>query len=107
MDDKASLRVFLYIRVSTIEQAKEGYSVGAQEERLRAYAKAKNYTVVKTYIDPAYSGSNMNRPALQEMIKQVELGAADLVLVYKLDRLSRSQKGYIVFDRRCIFKKFG
>ncbi|WP_446936659.1 recombinase family protein [Lysinibacillus fusiformis] len=92
MDDKASLRVFLYIRVSTIEQAKEGYSVGAQEERLRAYAKAKNYTVVKTYIDPAYSGSNMNRPALQEMIKQVELGAADLVLVYKLDRLSRSQK---------------
>ncbi|WP_336636882.1 recombinase family protein [Lysinibacillus fusiformis] len=92
MDDKASLRVFLYIRVSTIEQAKEGYSVGAQEERLRAYAKAKNYTVVKTYIDPAYSGSNMNRPALQEMIKQVELGATDLVLVYKLDRLSRSQK---------------
>lgn len=92
MVDKASLRVFLYIRVSTIEQAKEGYSVGAQEERLRAYAKAKNYTVVKTYIDPAYSGSNMNRPALQEMIKQVELGATDLVLVYKLDRLSRSQK---------------
>lgn len=92
VDDKASLRVFLYIRVSTIEQAKEGYSVGAQEERLHAYAKAKNYTVVKTYIDPGYSGSNMNRPALQEMIKQVELGAADLVLVYKLDRLSRSQK---------------
>lgn len=100
MDDKASLRVFLYIRVSTIEQAKEGYSVGAQEERLRAYAKAKNYTVVKTFIDPAYSGSNMNRPALQEMIKQVELGATDLVLVYKLDRLSRSQKDtlYLIED---------
>lgn len=100
MDDKASLRVFLYIRVSTIEQAKEGYSVGAQEERLRAYAKAKNYTVLKTYIDPGFTGSNMNRPALQEMIRQVELGAADLILVYKLDRLSRSQKDtlYLIED---------
>lgn len=100
VNDKASQRVFLYIRVSTIEQAKEGYSVGAQEERLRAYATAKNYTVVKSYIDPGFSGSNMNRPALQEMIKQVELGSVDLVLVYKLDRLSRSQKDtlYLIED---------
>ena len=92
MNEITSLRVFLYIRVSTQEQAKEGYSIGAQEERLRAYAKAKGYTVVKVYTDPAYSGANMERPALQELIKQIEQGSADLVLVYKLDRLSRSQR---------------
>lgn len=87
-----TIRVFLYIRVSTQEQAREGYSIGAQEERLRAYAKAKGYTVVKVYIDPGLSGTNLERPALQEMIRQIEQGSVDLVLVYKLDRLSRSQK---------------
>ena len=92
MKRNQDLRVFLYIRVSTQEQVKEGYSIGAQEERLRAYAKARGYTIVKVYTDPGYSGANTDRPALQEMIKQIELGIADLVLVYKLDRLSRSQK---------------
>ena len=92
MEDKTSLRVFLYIRVSTQEQAREGYSIGAQEDRLRSYAKARGYTIVKVYTDPGFSGGNMERPALQEMIKQLEKGVADLVLVYKLDRLSRSQK---------------
>ncbi|MEK4425134.1 recombinase family protein [Solibacillus sp. FSL K6-1523] len=92
MDDKRNLRVFIYIRVSTREQATEGYSIGEQEERLRAYAKAKGYTIIKVYIDPAYSGANMDRPALQEMINQIEQNTADLVLVYKLNRLSRSQK---------------
>ncbi|WP_143560381.1 recombinase family protein [Sporosarcina sp. P17b] len=87
-----TVRVFLYIRVSTQEQAREGYSIGAQEERLRAYAKAKGYTVVKVYIDPGLTGSNLERPALQEMIRQIDQGSVDLVLVYKLDRLSRSQK---------------
>lgn len=84
------MRVFLYIRVSTREQAEEGYSIKEQEERLKAYAKAKDYTIVKTFTDPGYSGANLNRPALQELIKEVN--NVDLVLVYKLDRLSRSQK---------------
>lgn len=92
MNSKSSVRVFLYIRVSTQEQAREGYSIGAQEERLRAYAKAKGYTIAKVYTDPGFSGANMDRPALQEMMAQLEKGVADLVLVYKLDRLSRSQK---------------
>lgn len=92
MDNKQTLRVFIYIRVSTLEQAREGYSIHVQEERLRAYAKARGYTIVKVYTDPGYSGANLNRPALQEMVKQIEQGVADLVLVYKLDRLSRSQR---------------
>ena len=84
-------RVFIYIRVSTMEQAEEGYSLGEQEERLTKYCEAMGWEVVKVYIDPAYSGGNMDRPALKEMISEIENGNADIVLVDKLDRLSRSQ----------------
>jgi len=92
MEDKENVRAFIYTRVSTLEQAQEGYSIGAQEKRLRAYAEARGYEVIKVYSDPAYSGANMDRPALQKMLEQVEQGVVDAVLVYKLDRLSRSQK---------------
>ena len=100
ISENQTKRIFIYIRVSTQEQAHEGYSIAAQEERLRAYAKARGYTIVKIFTDPAYSGANMERPALQEMVKGIEQGIADLVLVYKLDRLSRSQKDtlYLIED---------
>lgn len=84
-------RVFIYIRVSTTEQAEEGYSLGEQEERLKKYADAMDWEVVKIYSDPGYSGGNMERPALQQMLKEIENGNGDIVLVDKLDRLSRSQ----------------
>lgn len=100
LTENPTKRIFIYIRVSTQEQAHEGYSIAAQEERLRAYAKARGYAIVKIFTDPAYSGANMERPDLQEMIKGIEQGLADLVLVYKLDRLSRSQKDtlYLIED---------
>lgn len=85
------MRVGLYVRVSTQEQAKEGYSVGEQTERLTNYAKAMLWTVHKTYIDPGYSGGNTDRPGLKALIADVEAGYLDKVVVYKLDRLSRSQ----------------
>ena len=84
-------RVFVYLRVSTREQAEEGYSLSEMEERLRKYCEAMGWILVKVYIDPGYTGSNMDRPALQEMIREIEKGNADIVLVDKLDRLSRSQ----------------
>ena len=83
--------VALYPRVSTQEQAKEGYSIGEQIERLNKYCEAMGWTVYKTYTDPGYSGGDTNRPGLQEMIKDVKAGKVDKVVVYKLDRLSRSQ----------------
>lgn len=85
-------RVFLYVRVSTAEQVKEGYSIDEQIERLRKYCEAHGWIIVKIYTDAGYSGGNTERPALQEMIEAIEKGQADSVLVYKLDRLSRSQK---------------
>ena len=85
------LRVALYVRVSSQEQAEEGYSVGEQTDRLKKYADAMGWNVYKVYVDPGYSGGNIDRPGLSELIKDVERGEIDKVVVYKLDRLSRSQ----------------
>jgi site-specific DNA recombinase len=90
----------LYVRVSTLEQAKEGYSIGEQEDRLKAYAAAHGWTVYKTYCDPGHSGATLDRPAMQDMLRDVKAGKVNMVVVYKLDRLSRSQKDtlYLIED---------
>lgn len=82
----------LYVRVSTTEQAEHGYSISEQTERLRNYCKAMGWTVYKVYTDPGYSGASLNRPALQRLIKASQRHSFDKVIVYKLDRLSRSQR---------------
>ena len=84
--------VGIYVRVSTIEQAKEGYSIGEQTERLQKYCEAHDWKIYKVYTDAGYSGKDTNRPALQNLIKDVKAGKLNMVLVYKLDRLSRAQK---------------
>lgn len=93
-------RAALYIRVSTQEQANEGYSIEAQTERLTAYCKARGWAIYSTYTDPGFSGSNVQRPALQQLFSDIKAGNIDCVLVYKLDRLSRSQKDtlYMIED---------
>lgn len=92
MDDGKIMRVGCYIRVSTQEQAKEGYSIGAQTERLKSYCVARGWVASQMYTDPGFSGAKLERPALQKLISDVKSHRIDLVLVYKLDRLSRSQK---------------
>ena len=79
-----------YVRVSTLEQANEGYSIEEQTDRIKAYCQAKGWNLVKIYTDPGASGGSLDRPAMQQLIQ--DCGAYDMVLVYKLDRLSRSQK---------------
>lgn len=86
------MRTALYVRVSTQEQANEGYSVGEQEERLKAYCTAKGWTVYKVYTDGGFSGANTERPALKQMLIDIKNKKVNAVVVYKLDRLSRSQK---------------
>lgn len=90
----------IYIRVSTPEQEKNGYSLNAQEEKLKSFAIAKDYEVTKVYRDGGFSGAKLERPAMLEMIDDIENNKLDLVLVYKLDRLSRSQKNtmYLIED---------
>ena len=85
-------RVATYVRVSTQEQATEGYSIQEQKERLKKYCEAHDWVLVEEYVDPGFSGTNTNRPALQKLLRDIPFGGFDTVLVYKLDRLSRSQK---------------
>lgn len=91
-------RAALYIRVSTQEQAQEGYSIGEQRERLIAYCKAHDWAIADIYVDGGYSGGNLSRPAIQKLMS--ETAKFDVVLVYKLDRLSRSQRDtlYLIED---------
>ena len=93
-------RVILYLRVSTEAQFEDGYSIAEQKERLLAYCKAHGWIVVAIYVDPGHSGSNLKRPGVQALMEAVEKKTADAVLVYKLDRLSRSQKDtlYLIED---------
>lgn len=84
--------VAIYVRVSTQEQAKEGYSIAEQTKRLQKYAEAHGWAVYKVYTDAGHSGASMQRPALQDLLSDVRAGKIAKVLVYKLDRLSRSQK---------------
>lgn len=90
----------LYVRVSTAEQAIEGYSIPAQKEKLIAFCKAKEYIIGDIYIDSGFSGANLERPGLQKLLHDIETKETDIVLVYKLDRLSRSQKDtlYLIED---------
>lgn len=94
----------LYSRVSTIEQANNGYSLNAQKEQLENYAKAMNYHIVDQYSDGGNSGGNMERPELKRMINDIERGLIDVVIVVKLDRLSRNQRNtlYLIED---VFQK--
>lgn len=86
------MKAAIYVRVSTNEQAIKGYSLEAQEEKIRAYCTYKNYEIEGVYHDDGFSGSSTSRPALQTLISKVKLKAIDVVIVYKLDRLSRSLK---------------
>lgn len=93
-------KVAIYIRVSTARQDQEGYSVPLQKERLIAYCKAKGWVVAGVFVDPGHSGSSLDRPGIEALMAAVEAGKFDVVLVYKLDRLSRSQKDtlYLIED---------
>lgn len=83
--------VFGYVRVSTDNQL-DNYSIEEQAERIKAYCKAKGWNLLYIYTDGGYSGGNTNRPALQKMLAAIKRSEAAAVVVYKLDRLSRSQK---------------
>lgn len=85
------LETGIYVRVSTEEQAQEGYSIRAQEQKLKDYSRIKEWGVYKVYIDDGISGKNIeDRPAVQEMITDIQNGKVNNVLVFKIDRLTRN-----------------
>lgn len=93
---KRILRVGLYGRVSTEEQALRGFSIEAQVDALKEYAKKNNMKIVDVYLDEGISGAKppLKRPALKRLLEDVEAGKIDMILFTKLDRWFRSVKEY-------------
>lgn len=80
----------LYIRVSTLDQAREGYSLAAQQAALEAWAAAHGYAT-QLYADEGISGKDIgHRPAMRQMLADVEAGKIAVVAVWALSRLTRS-----------------
>lgn len=86
----------IYVRVSTQEQATQGFSLNAQQEALENYAKALGYEIHKIYRDEGKSAKDMNRPEMNKMLKDAESGKFSAIFIYKLDRFSRSIKDLIL-----------
>ena len=89
-DENLRKRLALYTRVSTIEQSEEGYSIDEQERLLRSWAEKNNYEVYKCYSDRGISRKDIkNRPALKELLKDAEEKKFDMVISWKINRISR------------------
>ena len=81
----------IYIRVSTEEQAREGFSLGEQEEKLRQLCEYKEYKIFNVYKDAGISAKDMeHRPAFQQMLEDMRAGKINYIVAYKLDRVTRS-----------------
>lgn len=91
------LRVALYIRVSTEEQRREGFSLGAQEEILRAYCESKGFDIYDLYSDGGYSGKNFERPQMQQLLRDLQQDKFDIVLAVAVDRISRNNLDVLKF----------
>ena len=81
----------IYIRVSTEDQAREGFSLGEQQEKLEQLCRYKDYKVFKIYKDAGISAKDMeHRPAFQQMLQDMRAGKINYIVAYKLDRVTRS-----------------
>ncbi|MDR1465128.1 MAG: recombinase family protein [Oscillospiraceae bacterium] len=81
----------IYVRVSTEEQAQEGFSIRAQEQKLKDFTRIKDWSIFKIYADEGISGKNITqRPAMCQLVEDVKAGRVKNVLVFKIDRLTRS-----------------
>lgn len=84
------IRVAIYSRVSTIEQAEEGYSIDEQQRLLKEWCNKMDYEVYNCYADRGISGKDIkNRPAIKELLSDAEERKFDMVLSWKINRISR------------------
>lgn len=90
--EQETIKAAIYVRVSTDEQAQYGYSVEAQKEKLLAFCKSQDWEVYKAYVDDGFRATTLNRPEIQKLIEESNHQKFNMVVFYKLDRLSRSVK---------------
>ncbi len=94
------MRAALYLRVSTDEQAREGLSLSMQEEACRRAALAAGDPATETFSDPGLSGTDLNRPALQDLLSR--LPEFDSLWVYRMDRLARRLRDRLALLDACM-----
>ncbi len=95
-------RVATYARVSTDMQAEEGKSIAAQQAEMREFANARGWTIVAEFVDPGFTGTDMDRPGLRALRAAAEERTFDLLVVHELSRLSRR-----IFDTFHLFDELG
>ena len=90
-------KAIAYIRVSTSQQAEQGFSLLAQQEKVNAYASLYDLDIIETVVEQA-SAKNLKRDGLQGALSAIKAGTAEALIVVKLDRLTRSvaDLGYLV-----------
>jgi site-specific DNA recombinase len=84
------MQVAGYTRVSTSEQATDGVSLRVQAEKINAYSVVKDWTILELIQDEGQSAKSLARPGLQRLLSLVDAGQVDVVIIHKLDRLTRS-----------------
>jgi len=92
MSDNEGLRAAIYARVSTEDQARDGFSIAAQLKRLRAYCLARGWTVASEYVDDGFSGRSAERPEYRRMMH--EMDKWDVLVVLKMDRIHRNSRNF-------------
>lgn len=88
--EKRRKLIAIYCRVSTEEQSENGYSIDEQERLLEEWCKKMGYVIYKCYSDRGISGKNIkDRPALKELLSDAKAGKFDMVISWKINRVSR------------------
>lgn len=90
MEEQMKVIAGLYPRVSTEDQSRFGHSLDEQEDRLKKLCEFKDYEIYKVYREEGVSAKDTNRPKFKEMIQDMKDGKINKIVVYKLDRLTRS-----------------
>src|SRR5262245_51534568 len=86
------MRAIGYVRVSTDKQADFGVSLEAQTEKVRAMAVVQGAELAEVIVDAGESAKSLNRPGMERLLALVDARAVDVVIIAKLDRLTRSVK---------------
>ncbi len=91
--EKEEIKVALYTRVSTEDQAKEGFSLDSQMDRLRNYCQAREWEIYKEFVDDGFSGRYTKRPAYHALMDEID--SWDVLLVLKMDRIHRNSRNFM------------
>jgi site-specific DNA recombinase len=90
------MRVAGYTRVSTQEQAISWLGLKVQRDKITAYCISQDWDLLEVYEDPGVTGATLDRPAFNQMMMDAGNGVFDMILTYKIDRISRSLKNLLI-----------